>query len=390
MREADWPGYASAAAGTAAITALLAPFRESVSLTTVALSFLLLVLGTAIVWGRVPALVASVLSALCFNFFFIPPVHTLTIAAPENWVALIVYLITSLTVGQLSAVARQRARIAESQKEEIQRLYENLHDAFERATEAEALKRSEQLKSALLDAVTHDIRTPLTSIKASATLLLEDREHDGEVERLSAEEQEEMLKVITQSVDRLDRFIEGIVDLARIKAGAISSYRNWGAVEDLVEAALAQAEPLTREHSIELDIENELPVVRVDARAVAEVIYTLLDNACKYTPKGTTIRIEAKRSSDDVVRIAVEDEGPGIPVEARGKVFDRFFRATDEGTTGGIGMGLAIAKGIVESHGGDIWIDEPRGAHGTRVVFTVPVGDEDAPMEEGRDGEREK
>ena len=129
--------------------------------------FWLVVLFVAILWGSRPALLASVLGVVCFNFFFIPPVYTFTIADPQNWVALAVFFITALTVGQLSARARRRARQAEAQRSEIKRLYEDLQEAFERASEAEALKRSERLKSALLDAVTHDIRTPLTSIKVA-------------------------------------------------------------------------------------------------------------------------------------------------------------------------------------------------------------------------------
>jgi two-component system sensor histidine kinase KdpD len=373
--------YVSSALATLAVATLLLPFREHINSTTVALAFLLVVLFAAVLWGSKPAMVASVLAVACFNFFFLPPVHTFTIADPQNWLALTAFFITALTVGQLSATARRRAREAETQRSEIKALYEELQGAFDRASEAEAMKRSEQLKSALLDAVTHDIRTPLTSIKASATLLLEDRESTEQLERLSPEEQREMLKVITHGADRLDRFVEGIVDLARIESGDITLNRNWGAVEEIVDAALAQSEPLTRQHRVELSIENELPVVRVDARAVSEVIYTLIDNACKYAPPGTTIKIEARRAAEDMVKIAVEDEGPGVPITERKKVFERFFRVANDGSTGGIGMGLAIAKGIVQAHGGEIWIEDMSPKQGARFVFTVPVGDDNATVE---------
>lgn len=376
-----WAGYCGSLLGTAAVTAVLIPFRGHINSTTVALAFLLVVLFAAILWGSRPALLASVLGVVCFNFFFIPPVHTFTIADPQNWVALAVFFITALTVGQLSARARQRATEADTQRSEIKQLYENLQTAFDRASEAEAVKRSERLKSALLDAVTHDIRTPLTSIKASATLLLEDREAGEQVEKLSPEEQQQMLRVITHGADRLDRFVEGMVDLARIEAGDMKLYRNWGAVDDIIDAALAQAEPLTRRHEIRVTVEDELPVVRVDARAVAEVIYTLMDNAAKYAPPETLITVEANRLTDDLVEIAVEDQGPGIPSHLRGRVFERFYRATSNGPsgghTGGIGMGLAIAKGIVEAHSGRIWIEDGKTGRGTRVVFTVPVGDDE-------------
>src|SRR5205807_2824141 len=309
---------------TAAGTSFLLPFRARINSTTVALGFLLVVLFVAILWRSGPALVASVLAMLCFNFFFLPPFHTFTIADPQNWVALTAFFVTALAVGQLSARARQRAEEAEAGRHEVKHLYEELQRAFDRASEAEALKRSERLKSALLDAVTHDIRTPLTSIKASATLLLEDRDAKEQMERLSPDEQEAMLRVITHGADRLDRFIEGIVDLARIEAGDMNLHRNWGAIEDIIDAALAQAEPLTRQHQIRISTQEELPVVRVDARAVTEVIYILLDNASKYAPRETLINIEARRVAGDVVEIAVEDRGPGVSPSLRERVFERF------------------------------------------------------------------
>src|SRR6266478_2451303 len=358
--------YFLATSGVAALTAILVPLRGIINATTIGFAFLLVVVFVAILRGSTTALLASILGMLCFNFFFLPPFHTFTIADPQNWIALTAFFITALAVGQLSARAKRRAREAEAGRVEIEHLYEELREAFERASEAEGLKRSERLKSALLDAVTHDIRTPLTSIKASATLLLEDREATEQMERLSADEQQAMLRVITHGADRLDRFVEGIVDLARIEAGDMKLYRNWGAVDDIIDAALAQAEPLTRQHQIRVSVEDELPVVRVDARAVAEVIYTLIDNASKYAPPDTLIVIEATRVADDMIEIAVGDQGPGIPSPLRERVFERFYRADSNepggGQTGGIGMGLAIAKGIVEAHGGRIWIaDAPAG-----------------------------
>lgn len=387
-----WLRYVSAVLAVGVGTTLILPFRQQINSTTVALGYLLVVLFVAILGRSGPALIASLLAMLCFNFFFLPPFHTFTIADPQNWVALTAFFVTALAVGQLSARARQRAEEAEAGRHEVKHLYEELQDAFERASQAEALKRSERLKSALLDAVTHDIRTPLTSIKASATLLLEDRQATEQVEKLTPEEQQAMLRVINHGADRLDRFVEGIVDLARIDAGDMKLYRNWGAVDDIIDAALAQAEPLTRQHQIRVRIKDELPVVRVDARAVAEVIYTLIDNASKYAPTETLIKVEANRITDDMIEIAVEDEGPGIPSQLRERVFERFYRAPSNGAaagrSGGIGVGLAIAKGIVEAHGGRIWIEDGLAGRGARIAFTVPVGDED-PMSDdettGRD-----
>jgi two-component system sensor histidine kinase KdpD len=157
------------------------------------------------------------------------------------------------------------------------------------------LRQSEKLKSALLDAVTHDLRTPLTSIKASITTLL-DEVRGGELPAtLDRDSRVEMMEVIDEESDRLSRFINGLIELARIEAGELQLRRRWGAVDEIISTALQRAEPITRNHRVELQVEKELPGVRVDERAVSEVVYTLIDNAAKYSPKGSTIRLIARR-----------------------------------------------------------------------------------------------
>jgi two-component system sensor histidine kinase KdpD len=348
--------------------------------TTVALALLLVVLFVATVWGSRPAVVASLLGVICFNFFYLPPVGTFTIEDRDNWIALFAFLVTAVTAGQLSARAKRRAEEANAARREVERLYQELQDTFEQSSQAQALKKSERLKSALLDAVTHDLRTPLTSIKASVTTLLEElnaKSDDEEPMKLDAEGRKEMLEVINEEADRLDRFIEGLMELARIEAGEMRLRKQWGSVEEIIQAALKRAAPLTRQHRMEVWLDDELPSVRVDERAMAEVIYTLLDNAAKYSQPGTSIRVQARSGHDGTVKLTVEDEGPGIPVELRERVFDKFFRAMRDGDASGIkpgtGMGLAIAKGIVEAHGGRIWIE---GANpGTNAVVVLPTGD---------------
>jgi two-component system sensor histidine kinase KdpD len=252
------------------------------------------------------------------------------------------------------------------------------------------LRQSEKLKSALLDAVTHDLRTPLTSIKASITTLLDEVRGrvDTEPVALDAESRVEMMEVIDEESDRLSRFISGLIELARIEAGELHLRRRWGAVDEIISTALSRAEPITRSHRVDLEVEQELPGVRVDERAVSEVVYTLIDNAAKYSPQGSTIRITVRRSGDELIEMGVEDEGPGIPVDLRERVFDKFFRATRDGDVRnrqptGTGMGLAIAKGIVEAHDGKIWIESGRNGKGTRVLFTLPIGDDEV-IEEPR------
>jgi K+-sensing histidine kinase KdpD len=382
----SWGGYLIAVLGNALVTAALKLFGDHINSTTVALALLLVVIFVATAWGSRPAVAASLLGVLCFNFFYLPPVGRLTIDDPDNWIAFVAFLVTAVTVGQLSARAKRRAVEAEVGRREIERLYRELQEAFEQASQAKALQQSERLKAALLDAVTHDLRTPLTSIKASVTTLLDELNSKSEGEEqvtLGAEGRQEMLEVIDEEADRLNRFIEGMVELARIEAGELRLRRRWGSVEEIVAAALGRAAPLTRGHSVETVLERELPSVRVDARAVAEVVYALVDNAAKYSAAGTRIRVAAGQD-DEAIRLTVEDEGPGIPTHMRARVFDKFFRAMRDGDSGkhqpqGTGMGLSIAQGIVEAHGGRIWIEDGRGGRGSRVVVVLPIGDQEEP-----------
>jgi K+-sensing histidine kinase KdpD len=379
-----WSGYVIAAFAVMALTFALRPLRGTINQTTMALALLLIVLFVATLWGARPAIAASLLGMLCFNFFFLPPVGTLTIADPDNWIALAAFLATAITAGQLSARVQRRAEEAEAGRREIERLYNELRAAFARASHAEALRQSERLKSALLDAVTHDLRTPLTSIKASVTTLLDEFTSGDEAEPLTLdpEGRREMLEVIDEECDRLNRFIEGLVEMARIEAGELQLRRRWGTMDEIITAALARARMVAGQHQVQVAIEPDLPVVRVDARAVSEVVYTLLENAAKYSPAGSRMRVSASRRDEETVEVAVEDEGRGIPVELRERVFDKFFRAMREGDANkslppGTGMGLAIARGLVEAHSGHIWIESGAAGRGTRVVFTLPIGDDE-------------
>ncbi len=375
-------GYLSAVLGVASATLLLRSHGGQINPTTGALALLLVVLFVAALWGSRPALVASALGVLCFNFFFLAPVHTFAIDDPDDWLALAAFLITAVTAGQLSVRAKRRAEEAESGRREIERLYRELREAFEQASRAEALKQSERLKSALLDAVTHDLRTPLTAIKASATTLLDElRAGAAGPEALGTEGRREMLEVIDEEADRLNRFIEGLVELARIEAGELHLRRRPEPLGEIVNAALERAAPLVRGRRIEVALAEGLPAAHVDARAVAEVVYTLLDNAAKYSPPGTTVRVSAEREARGAVSLSVEDEGEGVPKHLRERVFDKFFRAMRDGDAAargaptGTGMGLAIARGLVEAHGGRIRIEDGREGRGCRVVVTLPTGE---------------
>lgn len=353
--------YLLAVNGVAAITAGMFFLRMHINPITVALGFLLLVLFLATAFGSKPALLASVLAMLCFNFFFLPPIGTFTISDTENWIALFAFFVVAITAGQLSSKAKRRA-------EEAEKLYRELQEVFEKASQAEALRQSEKLKSALLDAVTHDLRTPLTSIKAAVTMLIEEHEQDPIHVTLEREGRSELLEVINEETDQLNSFVESMVELARLEAGEFTFRKTQTEVEEIIANVLQRAKSRTAKHEIETKMEENLPSMLVDSKAIAEVVYNLLDNAVKYSPINSIITIEAKQF-EGKVRISLEDEGKGVSETERERIFQKFYRA--DKNVKGFGMGLAIARGIIEAHNGWIWIED--GKIGSRFVFDLPL-----------------
>jgi two-component system sensor histidine kinase KdpD len=350
----------------AGLVVCLVLLQPAANLTTTALAFVLGVTLAAVFWGSGPALLGSVVALLSLNYFFIPPVHTWTIRDPENLVAFAVFLVVALTVGQLSSRAHHQAREAEARRQELEKLYDQLRNAFEAASEAESLRRSERLKTALLDAVTHDLRTPLTSIKASVTTVLQ-----TPTGSISDEGIRELLLVINEESDRLDRFVEELMASARIEAGELGLRRSPVDVLEVINNAVDRAAPALRGRPLEIHVNGSPSPLLVDGSSVSEVIFELLENAADYSAAAKPIRVEARQDAETVT-ISVADEGIGVPPELREKVFDKFFRGPNgQRDKRGFGMGLSIARGIVEAHGGRIWI-EPAPGRGTIVRFTVP------------------
>ena len=354
------------------ISGLLLPFRLYINSTEVALTLLLLVLLSATLFGSRAGLAASIVGILSFNFFFLPPFFTFNISGPENWVAFGAFILTALVAGQLSGYARSRAEESEARQKKIEGLYEELKAAVEQVSEAEAVRRSEKLKSALLDAVTHDLRTPLTSIKASVTTLLS----DSDATDLAEESKREFLEIINEETDRLNDFIEGMVGIARVEAGALDVTNTRTSVDEIISNAVSRARIRLQDHVLETAIAPDIPSLVLDAAAVSQVVFTLLDNAAKYSPRGSRIRLSARPTPVSKLRIIVEDQGEGIPSVDRERVFDKFFRRgeSDVHTSGsGMGLGLTIARGMIESQGGRTWIEDGSGDFTTRVVCELPI-----------------
>ena len=362
-----WPvRYLIATIAVALPIAVLEKVRPELSQTSVALILVLPVILVAVTQGRGPALYASIVAGLSFNFFFIGPYYSLLITRPEDVVAFVVFVTTAVLVGQLSSRLEKRVLLTEEQSKELVHVRGKFERAAAQAAEADALRKSEQLKTALLDAVTHDLRTPLTSIKAAISTIRS--------ESVSPEVQRELFEVIEEESDRLNHFIQGMMDLAKLQAGEVTLASRNVAPEEMVEDALLRAGPLLDGHPVEVAIAAGLPSPRVDPRLISQVIFTLLENAAKYSGPSAKIKV-AVRQKENNICFAVDDEGPGIPSELRGRVFEKFFRA---GFHPGLGMGLAIARGIVQAHGGKIWIEDGKERKGTSVQFMIPL--DDAPL----------
>lgn len=460
----------------AAITFFYRKTLPDVNHTTVALSFLLAILAVSAAWGMAISAIMSVAAMLAFNFFFLPPVGTFTVADPQNWVALLAFLVTAILGSQLSGRMRKEADAANRRRREIEKLYtfsqkllgegnviqllnavpNHIVDAFEagaaclfladknkfyrsglgapqideerikaaftrdeavvdddagfcfgpirvgvrpigsfgisgcalsrqtieamgtligiameraRAVEqlskTEADRQGERLKSALLDSVTHDFRTPLTSIKASVTSLLSNQtSHPAQ--------QRELLTVIDEESDRLNRLVEEASEMARLEAGEFELEFSSVPIEKLIDAALAHCRKSLDSREVQVRISPGLPPVRADLNRAKDALVQLIDNANLYSPKDRPIIITAEPSGNFVLT-SVADQGPGIESFELGMIFDKFYRGKDQRyLVQGTGMGLPIAKAILEAQGGTLSVTSQLG-QGSVFSFTLPI-----------------
>jgi signal transduction histidine kinase len=243
-----------------------------------------------------------------------------------------------------------------------------LFATFEQHTHhMEALRDADRLKSRFVAAVSHDLQSPLTAIRASVESLLD---QDGVQ---SAQVHQQLLQNIAGQAGRLDRLVDELLDLARIEAGVLVLDRDWIKLPVLIADTVVQFEELHSGCRVEQDLAEDLPLLYVDPVRLAQVLWNLLENALKYASSCASIKVEARWTRNEVL-IGVADRGPGIPTDEREKIFQHFYRLErDQGThTRGSGLGLAICQGIVQAHGGRIWVeDEPEG--GSVFRFSLPL-----------------
>ncbi len=233
--------------------------------------------------------------------------------------------------------------------------------------EARVLAETERLRSALLASVSHDLRTPLVSIIGSATTLTDSRG------RLSDQDRAQLVLTILDESERLNRFVQNLLDMTRLGYGALQPKKEWSDVREVAGRAARRLHRELGERAFKLDLPETLPAVLLDPVLIEQVLVNLLDNAAKYTRKDGVIRLSAAIEAKDLV-VRVTDDGPGIPADARQAVFDVFYRvrSTDE-QTAGTGLGLSICRGIVEAHGGEIRIKDGPGDRGTMVEIRLPL-----------------
>jgi two-component system sensor histidine kinase KdpD len=411
---------------------------------SLAVLYLFAVLPVAVVWGLAYSIGVSVASMLFFNFFFLPPLYTLTLADSRNWFALAVFLVTAVVVSELAAGFRRRGResallaeIATSLlrrgevSEELERIAGEAARALQveraeialgeparaavaaerypltagdrrvgtivlerprrgsaaarrrllpalasllgvaidrerlarEALEAEALRRSDAMKTAVLRAVSHDLRTPLMAILTSASAL---SRRDLE---LRPGDRDELLATISGEAARLDRLVGNLLDLSRLQAGAARPEPAPWAVDDLIVQALSEIG--AGAERVDVSFPDDSPVVKVDAQQIERVLVNLIENALGYSPASEPVSVQVSTRGTEVL-VRVVDHGPGVPHEELGRIFEPFHRGRGVGAVPGAGLGLAIVRGFAEANAGRVWA-ESRAGQGATFVLALPL-----------------
>ena len=389
--------------GTTVVVAVLRPVAPDISLGAL---YVIVVMVAALLWGLAWAVAASIASLLTFNFFILPPVHTLALEDAENWAALVVYLVTAVVTSELASRLRRRAAEAERREREAALLadlaagllarkdlddvasrieigedaagrrlgeaVESLHAIArererleEEALEAEALRRNDLVKTAVIRSVSHDLRTPLATMHAAVDAL------GPEGPGLDADEQRELLATVRRELARLERYVENVLDLSRLEAGAATPSPALWTVDALTVQALAGLPGAER---VELELGDHLPPVQIDAAQIERALANMLENALRFSPADSTVSVRAESRGAEVI-VWIEDSGPGVPAADASAIFEPFRRST---RSRGAGLGLAIARGFVEANGGRVWVESAPGG-GASFALTLPAELEPVP-----------
>ena len=362
---AGW-GLVATLAVIAAGTLLVYPLKAVAPAVSLGVVYIPGVLLISTLWGWRLGLVSAVASALAFNWFHLPPTGELAVGADKDAVALVVFVIVALASSSLAEVARARAAEAERRREETEEVLARLRElAAERdrmegeAIEAGALRRSDELKTALLRSVSHDLRTPLTSIIAAGTAL--------DSPTLTEEERHELSGGVVAEGERLSRLVENLIDVSRLESGSaeprLEPVDLPGVLEAARESLGGDAEVVT------LRVGEEIPALTADPVQLERAFANLFANAVRHGG-GQPVLVRSREVGGRLV-VRVVDQGPGIPEPERERIFEPFYRR--EGG-GGSGLGLSIARGFVEANGGELTVESVPG-QGSTFVVSFPLGE---------------
>lgn len=327
---------------------------------SVALLLLMVVSLAAILFDIIPVLVAALLSALVWNFFFIPPRFTFHIGSAEDGFLFLMYFIVAL----INAVLTGRIKRAEKL----------LREKEEKA-------KTVKLYNTLLNSLSHELRTPIATIVGAADTLLIGQPALTELNR------KELTENISLAALRLNQQVENLLSMSRLESGFIQPRKDWCDINELVYAVLQRLEQPMKNHPVTVSIAENLPLYKVDYGWMEQILYNLLYNAVLYTPEHSPVYITISDEPDKIytldttlpasvkseshfLHIVVEDRGPGFPEADIEKVFDKFYRLQNSGT-GGTGLGLSIVKGFVEAHAGTILLENV--PHGARFTIRIPA-----------------
>jgi K+-sensing histidine kinase KdpD len=335
-------GVLQSLVAVAAVTGAVFVLRPVAPVVSLGVLYVVAVVAVAVLRGLVYAIPVSVASMLTFNFLFLPPIHTFALSDSANWVALAVYIAVAIVVSELATRSRRLAR---------------------EAVEAETLRQTDAVKTAVLRAVSHDLRSPLTAIRTASEGL------DNPAFDLTSVEREELFETIRIEVHRLERLVDNLLDLSRLEAGPALWRPELWTIDSLLARALEQlGEDADR---VEAKLADGLAPIRVDAAHVERVLVNLLENALKFSSPTDPVEVSAVAKPGRVV-VRVRDRGPGVAESDRERIFDAFERGS--GADRGSGLGLAIVRGFAEANGGRVWVEPPApDSRGSTFVLTLPA-----------------
>jgi two-component system sensor histidine kinase KdpD len=335
-----------------AATAVSWILRDILPLPNLSLVFLMPVLFGGVRFGLLPSLYAAVLSFAAYNFFFTKPYFTFHVHDTGEFATLVFYLVVAAVTGNMAA--RLKAHM-----EERERMAATIE-------ESRMLAETEKLRSALLSSISHDLRTPLSSIVGSASGLSELGDE------LSPKAWQELTDNILSEAERLNRFIQNLLDMTKLGHGGLRPNRDWVEFRDVLGHALHRVEKVLPARRVDIIADPGLEMLNIDPVLMEQVLVNLLDNAAKYAPDNTRVTIALTRTGDSF-SLAIADQGPGVSPSDREKIFDMFYRVQCGDKVAGTGLGLSICRGLVEAHGGKIKMEAGTDGKGARIVMTFPA-----------------